>query len=98
MIDLSKQNSKPYEIKMFDGTILKIEKPTQQMLLDLVKLQEEEDTGLALEKLGEMLLKILNRNTNKKVYTEEILEQFSIEMVAAVIQDYISYSFNLLGE
>lgn len=99
MLDLSKKIEKPYEIKMFDGTILQIRKPSQEMLLDLVRLQDNsEDMVVALEQFGKTLLKILNRNQNGKLYTEAILDEFSIDMITAVIQDYLSYSLSLLGE
>lgn len=98
MIDLSREIEKPYEIKMFDGTILQIKKPSQEMLLEIVKLQNTDNIELALNAMSDILLKILNRNMNDRKYTKKDMNDFSVDIMSAVIQDYLANSLNQLGK
>ncbi|MEA4894234.1 MAG: hypothetical protein VB064_03130 [Oscillospiraceae bacterium] len=102
MIDLSKRIENLYEIKLADKTILKIKKPTQALLIELTNLQDMVDKdnikGL-LEQFNKLVTRIFNRNTNGRVFTEEeIADMIDIDIANEIIQDYLTFTFNQLGE
>lgn len=101
MLDLGKIKQDLYKIKLADGTILKIKKPTQAMLLTMVEFRnadEKEDIEL-LGDLYALMLRIFNRNTNDiKFSMDDIQEMFALETALIVLKDYMDFSFKQLGE
>ena len=101
MLDLGKLKQDLYKIKLADGTILKIKKPTQAMLLTMVEFRnadEKEDIEL-LGDLYALMLRIFNRNTNDiKFSMDDIQEMFALETALIVLKDYMDFSFKQLGE
>lgn len=101
MLDLGKIKQDLYKIKLADGTILKIKKPTQAMLLTMVEFRnadEKEDIEL-LGDLYALMLRIFNRNTNDREFSmEDMQEMFALETALIVLKDYMDFSFKQLGE
>lgn len=101
MLDLGKLKQDLYKIKLDDGTILKIKKPTQAMLLTMVEFRnadEKEDIEL-LGDLYALMLRIFNRNTNDIEFSmEDMQEMFALETALIVLKDYMDFSFKQLGE
>lgn len=101
MLDLGKIKQDLYKIKLADGTILKIKKPTQAMLLTMVEFRnadEKEDIEL-LGDLYALMLRIFNRNTNDIEFSmDDIQEMFALETALIVLKDYMDFSFKQLGE
>lgn len=101
MLDLGKLKQDLYKIKLADGTILKIKKPTQAMLLTMVEFRnadEKEDIEL-LGDLYALMLRIFNRNTNDIEFSmDDIQEMFALETALIVLKDYMDFSFKQLGE
>lgn len=101
MLDLGKIKQDLYKIKLADGTILKIKKPTQAMLLTMVEFRnadEKEDIEL-LGDLYVLMLRIFNRNTNDIEFSmDDIQEMFALETALIVLKDYMDFSFKQLGE
>lgn len=101
MLDLGKLKQDLYKIKLDDGTILKIKKPTQAMLLTMVEFRnadEKEDIEL-LGDLYALMLRIFNRNTNDIEFSmDDIQEMFALETALIVLKDYMDFSFKQLGE
>lgn len=101
MLDLGKIKQDLYKIKLADGTILKIKKPTQAMLLTMVEFRnadEKEDIEL-LGDLYALMLRIFNRNTNDIEFSmEDMQEMFALETALIVLKDYMDFSFKQLGE
>lgn len=101
MLDLRKIKQDLYKIKLADGTILKIKKPTQAMLLTMVEFRnadEKEDIEL-LGDLYVLMLRIFNRNTNDIEFSmDDIQEMFALETALIVLKDYMDFSFKQLGE
>lgn len=101
MLDLGKLKQDLYKIKLADGTILKIKKPTQAMLLTMVEFRnadEKEDIEL-IGDLYVLMLRIFNRNTNDIEFSmEDMQEMFALETALIVLKDYMDFSFKQLGE
>lgn len=100
MLDLTAYK-KYYEIKMPEGDILQINRPSQAMLSRLIKLQSIKDSDIdnALDEMWSILLDILNNNINGKVYDAEYINKhFDISIVSVVITDYLESVLDELAE
>lgn len=96
MLDLSAICGSLYEIKLADGHIYKLNRPTQGLYETIIKLgsytSEDEFNLELMEKCVDVLTQILNRNTEGKVFTREEVEadyDFTVAMV--VMGDYMKY-------
>ncbi len=101
MLDLN-TNRKLYELKWFDGTVIHCRKPTQSFLMRLTQLNDEleqlSDTEV-VKALNEIVLKILNNNTDKRVFTSDDVEQeMDVELEQLLIQDYFASISDELGK
>lgn len=91
MIDLSKNKKDLYPIKLEDGTILKLKKPTQSMYIQMVQLEDSKGEGVQMiEEIFSILVRIFNRNDQGIVFTlNEIEEMVDIETAMLIIEDYL---------
>ncbi|MGE4213605.1 MAG: hypothetical protein AB7E42_02350 [Anaerotignaceae bacterium] len=101
MLDLGKVKQEQYKVKLADGTVLKLKKPTQTMLITLYEMQEIDDLEdiEILAKVYDFLLRIFNRNLNGIVYTKDDIEEIiDIETVELFLNDYLNFHYKKLGE
>lgn len=99
MIDLSK-NTELYKIKLEDGTVLKLKKPTQSMLVQMMEMSQtkEKDYEIVTE-LFNLLTRIFNRNTNDMAFTQkQIEEMLDLEIAMKIVQDYLNSTLKDLGK
>lgn len=97
MLDLSKNEL--YEIKMPEGEVLHIRKPSQKIYMRLIKIQRQEIEVLdAMDELYNLLLDIFNLNTDNKQYDEAYINNFDINTVGLVLNDYFNFVNGILGE
>lgn len=90
MLDLTVLQEQTLEIKMLDGSILRIKKPSQKLMLDFIAFEKAID-GVEVEEqmkeISELTLSILNNNTAGKHFEELDLEyDFTIQQ--AIITAY----------
>lgn len=100
MIDLSKKTTELYKIKLEDGTILRLKKPTQLMLVQMVEMSQskEKDFEIVIE-LFNLLTRIFNRNVNGMTFTQEQIEEMlDLEIAMAIVQDYLISTLKKLGK
>ena len=100
MIDLGKVKQNLYHIKLANGKILNIKKPTQGMLMRLIDLShtEKNNTEVMYEFI-DVLTKIFNSNVNRiKFSKKDIEEMFDIETAMIVLEDYLNFCFKDLGK
>lgn len=101
MLDLGKVKQQLYKLKLEDGTELKIKKPTQAMLNKIIQLSnlDKEDSEEAFDKIFEVLTDIFNRNTQKKEFSQEDIENMlDAEIAMMVIEDYMKDIYKELGK
>jgi hypothetical protein len=95
MLDLSAVKKVYYEIKLQDGTELKIGKPTQSMVeycINAMNAVKEEVDIEAIHALATLFVKILNRNNEGLKFKEEdIIEEYDYQLIAYVIKDYFDF-------
>lgn len=95
MLDLTLMNNDLYEIRLLDGTELKLKRPTQAMMQLTVSLQEfskNEMQADTINALTELFTQILNRNTDgKKFEAAQIAQDYDFTTITYVVEDYFNY-------
>lgn len=95
IIDLSVFKKQTMALKLPDGEVLQIRKPTKAMVIQVLKFKDINADSKAEEiiaAMDELTLDILNSNEKAKVYTEEDLEQMlNIDMKLVIIQAYAEF-------
>lgn len=100
MLDLGKLTQQFYQIKMIDGEVIDLKKPSENLLRKLFKLQELDETDIkVINTLYDILTEVLNNNVNSKVYKrEDIVNQIDVGTASLVLQDYLENTVNVVGE
>lgn len=92
MIDLNAFKETTEEVKLFNGEIINLKKPTQQMIIDMMALQDDinkKDSKKLIEKVNKLLISILNHNAeNKQFDIDYIKNNFTYETMLAFIKAY----------
>lgn len=92
VIDLSVFEKQTLALKMPDGGILQIRKPTQQMVIEMMKfraINQDSDIEMIVNAMDAMVLAILNSNEQMKTYTQEELNNtLNLDMKTIIIQAY----------
>lgn len=96
MLDLTTALGTLYQIKMADGEVLNLRRPTQALQQSIVNLQKY---GSDADKIEEAMsgainifTRILNRNTESKEFTEEeVAEEYDYTVALMVITDYLKF-------
>lgn len=85
-----------FEVKMLDGTVLHLKRPTQgiqQAVLDLVQqLGTQEGQLAAIPGIANIFVEIINSNTEGIAYTfEDIKDDYSLTIILIVVQQYFEH-------
>jgi len=102
MLDLSVFQREYWEVKLFDGSIIHISKPSQRLVIDMMAVQQTfadlntnpdkytvEDI---LKEFNDILMKILNNNKEEKKFTIKYIEQnFDLEIGNVFISEYMEF-------
>ena len=97
MLDLTK-TKQYYELKWFDGDIIQIPLPKQELLIRMVKLEDEEDIEVQFNVLNKILHQVLQSNINHKKFTEEDYKELDLNTMNLILSDYMGSINKELGE
>lgn len=97
MLDLT-QVKKYYELKWFDGEILHLNMPSQEILMKIMKLEELEDVEEQLVQFKNIIVHILQDNKEKRVFSDEEINELSLDIIQLILEDYLSSVNAVLGE
>ena len=97
MLDLT-QVKKYYELKWFDGEILHLNMPSQEILMKIMKLEELEDIEEQLVQFKNIIVNILQDNKEKRVFSDEEIDELSLDIIQLILEDYLSSVNAVLGE
>lgn len=97
MLDLT-QVKKYYELKWFDGEILHLNMPSQEILMKIMKLEELEDVEEQLVQFKNIIVNILQDNKEKRVFSDEEINELSLDIIQLILEDYLSSVNAVLGE
>lgn len=92
MLDLSVFQEKTLDIKMLDGSLTKIKKPTQALVIEVMKLRnlnDNDDAANIVDAVSTLVYKILNSNTEEKKFAKDWIERnLDFNMCMAIVQAY----------
>lgn len=94
ILDLSVFKQYTFDITFPDGSLLKVKKPTQAIVIEMVALSQLDQNKQAavLEGLIEICAAILSNNTEGKTYTAEwVAAELDIVMVSAIVKGYSAF-------
>ena len=95
MLDLTAINANLYQIKMADGEIITLKRPTQALFESIIKIGElskNSTDSKVMEQVMEIFCRILNRNTSNKSFTlGELQDDYDFTVALMVIGDYMKY-------
>ena len=96
MLDLSVLKEKVWDVKLFDGEVLHIKRPSQKMVIEMMGYEEtfkkQKDAKKTIGTFTKMILDILNHNTEGRVFTEEYIdENFDLTLGLALVQSYMEF-------
>ena len=96
MLDLTSAFSELYQVKLFDGTVLSLKRPTQKLqrkIVDLQKLGDNiEDSEAIMRATMDIFAQVLNRNDKGLMFTaEDIEEEYDFSVALIVISDYLKF-------
>lgn len=96
MLDLSNiAKQKFYEVRLIDGTELKLNRPNQKMVQYMLNIQSmaKQDKDLeTIRAFNELFTWILNRNNQGKVYkVEQIAQEYDFAIIGLLIKDYFNF-------
>ena len=95
MLDLTLLNDKFYELRLLDGTELKLNRPTQamvQLTLTIQELSQADKRTDTINALTELFTAVLNRNTDGKTYSAaQLAKEYDFGTINFVIEDYFNF-------
>lgn len=98
MLDLQKYKVKQYEIKWFDGEIIKINMPSQNLLQKMVTVDNLKEVNDQINEMKTILRELLNNNTSGRTFTVKEVNELALDVVEAIFMDYMDYVNSKLGE
>lgn len=91
MLDLTKIKEEYFKIKLPNGDILNLKKPTQSIIKyisDIETCDEQEQQ----EKVFNFVVRIINRNKEEKTYTtEQIDNMLDINLMITLVEEYVKF-------
>lgn len=94
MLDLTAQvNNAVYEVKMADGQILHLRRPTQAMYQTIMNLQDNtKDLGPTeqMNVIFDLFLRVINRNVEGIKYGEEVKDEYDLNICIYLLLDYFN--------
>ena len=97
MLDLTKKK-KYYELKWFDGEVLQLPMPKQDMLMRMVKLENIDNIEEQFETLNEIVREILQSNINHREFTEKDFDELDLNTINLILEDYMGTINQELGK
>ena len=96
MLDLQAFQQRTYEVKLFDGEIIKLTKPSQKLVIDIIayeeKMKDKSNIRNILDSFVSLIVDILNTNLEGRKFTRAYVEKyFSFELGMVFLEGYINF-------
>lgn len=98
MLDLQNYKVKQYELKWFDGELVRLNMPSQNLLQRMVNIENIEGINEQLTEMKNLLRTMLNANTSGKTFDAKEINELPLDIVEAIFTDYMDYVNAQLGE
>ena len=97
MLDLTVLVEKYFEIKMPDGEVVSIKKPTQKMALDLsnnkelIEAEKNKDIEKVIKIINDRVMIVLNHNKEGRVFKAEELTDLNLDIIKLIVEGYLQW-------
>lgn len=96
MLDLQAFQQKTYEVRLFDGEVIKLTKPSQKLVIDILayeeKMKDKSNVRNILDSFVSLIVDILNTNLEGRKFNRAYVEKFfSFELGMVFIEGYINF-------
>lgn len=99
MLDLSVFKEQYFELKLFDGEVLKLKKPTQRMVIEMMAYEQtfkdkknHKNIEIMVDTFSQMIVDILNNNANEREFTKQFVEEnFDFTLGLTLVQAYMNF-------
>lgn len=96
ILDLQSFQQRTHEVRLFDGEVIKLTKPSQKLVIDILayeeKMKDTSNVKAVLDSFVSLIMDILNNNTEGRKFTRGYVEKyFSFELGMVFIQSYIEF-------
>lgn len=104
MLDLNVFQDKFFDIKLFDGEVIHLPKPTQATILKLSQLEAdirkyENDNEKLLSCFTEVIVHILNTNREGRKFTKNWIDShLNFTMNKAILEGYMEFANDLTSD
>lgn len=101
ILDLSVFQEETLDIKTADGQVLNIPKPSQKMVIELMKfktIDENSEPAKVVDALDRMSGLILNSNTNGIKFEKSSIVALSMDAKAAILKAYAEFAAGLQSD
>lgn len=95
ILDLSVFEEQTLDVKMRDGKVIRLKKPSQALVIAMLRLRnmsEETPEEQALAAMNNMVLKILNNNADGVTFAADSVEALSIDAKSALLFGYSEFA------
>ena len=95
MLDLNAFQEKTFEVKLLDGTVVELRKPSQKLVIDIMAHEEKlkhKDPKKVLNSFINIMVEVLNNNTEGREFTRGYVEKyFSLDLGSLFLGAYIDF-------
>ncbi len=98
ILDLSVFAEETLDVRLADGKLLHLKKPTQALaiaMLQLRNLSEDMQPEAALAVQNSVVLRIMNNNADGVTFTPESVANLTLDVKTAIIKGYADYASEL---
>lgn len=98
ILDLSVFEEETLDVKLSDGKVIRLKKPTQGLVIAMLRLRNmSEDTPeeAALAAMNSIVLKILNNNADGMTFEMSNVEHLSVDAKGALLFGYSEFAAQL---
>lgn len=101
MIDLSLYAKDTEELKLLNGEIIHLKKPTQNLILRMMNLEglKKKDIVLAFDEIYSIAAAILSANTEGITFeVDAVKSEYDTTLVNAIIQSYMEWATKMVNQ
>lgn len=98
ILDLRAYVEETADVRMTDGTLLRLRKPSQRMVIHLMQLKDLDEKTPAedtIERLNGVTLEILNNNADGLAFGQESAEALTLDMKLMLVSAYADFATRL---
>lgn len=96
ILDLQSFQQRTHEVRLFDGEVIRLTKPSQRLVIDILayeeKMKASNNTKDVLDSFVSLIVDILNTNLEGRKFNRAYVEKyFNFEIGMVFVESYIEF-------